>query len=145
MKLDFGLNQWFIVEGQQPAWVGVGFSTKGSFEVRTPGGIWRWDKQPGKAKQNTVILWDVPMSAGDSAHGLGVVHIRDPKDLTFKDGKINGRSTPDPAPFAGRCPSFAARHFRPHRPPSCPTKFGSTGHLRRKRLLKFSQRLFHSC
>ena len=89
MKLDFGQKQWSIVEGQQPAWAGVGFSTKGSFEAPSPGIIWLWDQPPGQARHNTVILWDAPSSAGDSAHASGAARIFDPKDPAFKDGRIN--------------------------------------------------------
>ncbi len=113
MKLDFGQKQWSIMDGQQPAWAGVGFSTKGAFEVRTSGVIWLWDQPPGQTKHNTVILWDAPTGSGDAAHAAGSARIFDPKDPAFKDGKINWTADTTPSPIRQKAVDFCRAALPP--------------------------------
>jgi len=89
LALDWVKKEWSIPQGGQPGWSGVGFSTKGPFELKPWGVMWLWDQPPGQKKRNTVILWNPPASDADHLHFTGQARIFDPKDPAFKDGRIS--------------------------------------------------------
>lgn len=84
MRLDWQQKTWIVEEDQQWVWRRVGYSNIGSFEVKSWGVIWIWDQL-----RNPVIFHDAPQHAIDFKHKSGHARIYDPKDSTFKDGKIS--------------------------------------------------------
>ncbi len=85
IELDLWQKKWLVVEDRQLVWWWVGFSRKGSLEVKSWDVIWLWDQG-----HNTVIFWDTPRSTLDlrHVHLPGEARIFDPKHRAFKEGKI---------------------------------------------------------
>ena len=85
-----------VIEGD--GWSKVSYSnpSQGTFEVKSWGVIWLWDKEPGNSNShNIVILHDAPMSNNDykdtdAKPGNG--RIFDPKDPSFKDGRVTWKT-----------------------------------------------------
>lgn len=84
MRLDWQQKTWTVDEDQQWIWRRIAYSNVGSFEVKSWGVIWILDEL-----RNPVIFHDAPQNAIDFKHHKGHARIYDPKDSTFKDGKIS--------------------------------------------------------
>lgn len=91
LRLDFGQNLWSLEEEKEQVWTQhVGFSKKGSFELKDHGGgvAWIWDIDPKGKRRNTVILWTPPKGESESKNLLGRARIFDPNDAALKEGEI---------------------------------------------------------
>jgi hypothetical protein len=89
LQLDWDRKEWSVPAAQQQGWSGIGFSSKGAFELKSWGVMWLWDQAPGQKKRNTVIVWNPPTSEADALRLSGQARIYDPKDPAFKDARIN--------------------------------------------------------
>jgi hypothetical protein len=89
LALDWGRKQWSIPDGQQQGWSGIGYSSKGTFELKSWGVMWLWDQPSGQQKRNTMILWNPPAGESDSLHFTGLARIHDPKDPALRDGRVS--------------------------------------------------------
>jgi hypothetical protein len=89
LQLDLKAKKWSI-PGQPQGWIGVGYSNppQGVVEVKSWGVVWLWDQRPGE--HHSAILWDAPTTEfhNHHTHLSGQGRIFDPKDASFKDGKI---------------------------------------------------------
>lgn len=105
LQLDWDAKEWSVPVGQQTAWSGVGFSNKGTFELKPWGVMWLWDQPLGQKKRNTVILWNPPGGETDLLRRTGLARIYDPKDPSLKDGRISW--SVDPTAAMGKAPKLA--------------------------------------
>jgi hypothetical protein len=103
MQLDFDRGKWSIVQDFEQAWKYVGYSSNGTFDVKTDNHvIWIWDYDNFGGRHNTVIIWDAPESEGDSKKTLGRARMFDPADKSFKEGVIAWLVEVSPATAAGK-------------------------------------------
>src|SRR5262245_63485237 len=90
LRLDFGAEKWFLEGQTQQVWQNVTPSKEGAFELRPNKAIWLWDKaKSAPDKRNPVILWNPPEKESDSQRPRGEGRLFDPKEQSFKEGKVN--------------------------------------------------------
>jgi hypothetical protein len=85
VKLDWGGRQWSLVGDPNRVFERLGFSSGGSFEVRSWAVIWLQAQSPSTT---CLIIWDAPTGETDPAHAAGQARIFEPKDPAFKDAVI---------------------------------------------------------